>query len=88
MTRRHGFIYPVPTGTLPRIERCPFCFCQYCQRPPGGAFAILYGLRGSDLYFVRCHECGTSTNNYNTTEAAVAAWNRRVQREKRRKTSA
>lgn len=46
---------------------CPFC---------GGTPEPRHGTSG--FYRVQCDACGSSTENYDTKEEAIAAWNRRT----------
>lgn len=47
------------------LLKCPFC----------DGSAILYA---AGIPYVRCDDCGTQTAAYQTPEAAIKAWNRRV----------
>lgn len=50
---------------IPNLKSCPFC---------GGQAAIVSG--GPGCHFIKCGECGASSDD-GSKEHAVAAWNRR-----------
>lgn len=53
------------------MDRITPIFCPCC----GGQSDVIYYNLGK---FVRCENCGLRTPEYDTTEKAVEAWNRRI----------
>ena len=49
------------------LKRCPFC----------GGEAELFGTDETGIFYVECLNCDFNSN-FDTPEAAIAAWNRRV----------
>ena len=54
-----------------KLKPCPFC----------GDVATLCRVPSSSKFIVECDECWSQTSEYKTEDAAVAAWNRRVNNE-------
>lgn len=73
-------------GSLPPIEKCPFCggIAKLCDNgfeypiidPDSGAYVDM-DISEGDLFWCGCESCGATTLGRETPEAAIAEWNHR-----------
>ena len=50
-----------------KLKPCPFC----------GGKAVLKSYRFVNEFSVRCQSCGSTTDDFKTSEEAIAIWNKR-----------
>ena len=57
-----------------KLTPCPFCGCKVHTKTNG-----LTDLEETQVWRVQCKRCGANSGEHHTEEAAVKAWEQRVQ---------